>query len=124
MPTLDLPTDNWPFLYLVERGIPGVYQWAMLAMAVFVALLAGLLHYSTRHHEHYGRSGMLATKLAFVLMGMAFLLLETKSVIQFSLLFGTTWLNSSLVFLAVLLLGALIVLSQGSAVAPFIYTLF
>ena len=37
-------------------------------------------------------------------MGLAFLLLETKSVIQFSLLFGTTWLNNSLVFLAVLLL--------------------
>ncbi len=103
-PTLDLPTDDWPFLYLVERGIPSVYQWAMLAMAAFVALLAGLLHYSTRRHEHYGRPGMLATKLAFVFMGMAFLLLETKSVIQFSLLFGTTWLNSSLVFLAVLLL--------------------
>lgn len=37
-------------------------------------------------------------------MGTAFLLLETKSVIQFSLLFGTTWLNNSLVFLAVLTL--------------------
>src|SRR5436189_5816782 len=36
-------------------------------------------------------------------MGLAFLLLETKSVVQFSLLFGTTWLNNSLVFLAVLL---------------------
>jgi len=36
-------------------------------------------------------------------MGAAFLLLETKGIIQFSLLFGTTWLNSSLVFFAVLL---------------------
>jgi hypothetical protein len=42
-------------------------------------------------------------KGAFFCMGLAFLLLETKSVIQFSLLFGTTWLNNSLVFLAVLL---------------------
>ena len=41
-------------------------------------------------------------KGAFFFMGVAFLLLETKSVIQFSLLFGTTWLNNSLVFLAVL----------------------
>ena len=47
---------------------------------------------------------MLLIKLAFVLMGIAFLVLETKSVIQFSLLFGTTWLNNSLIFLAVLLL--------------------
>ena len=37
-------------------------------------------------------------------MGVAFLLLETKGVIQFSLLFGTTWTNNSLVFLAVLVL--------------------
>jgi len=43
-------------------------------------------------------------KLAFMFMGMAFLLLETKSIIQFSLLFGTTWLNNSLVFLAILIL--------------------
>jgi hypothetical protein len=46
----------------------------------------------------------LGTKLAFVFMGVAFLLLETKSIVQFSLLFGTTWVNSSLVFLAVLAL--------------------
>ena len=40
--------------------------------------------------------------VAFTLLGSAFLLLETKGVIQFSLLFGTTWLNNSLVFFAVL----------------------
>ena len=31
-------------------------------------------------------------------MGAAFLLLETKSVVQFALLFGTTWVVNSLVF--------------------------
>jgi hypothetical protein len=101
---LDLPRDDWPFLYLVERGIPAVYQWSMLAMAAFAALLVGLLHVATRRLERFGRPGMLATKVAFVFMGIAFTLLETKSVIQFSLLFGTTWLNNSLVFLAALLL--------------------
>jgi len=102
--SLDLPRDDWPFLYLVERGIPGIYQWSMLAMGAFAALLVGLLHLSTRRLERFGKPGMLATKVAFVFMGIAFTLLETKSVIQFSLLFGTTWLNSSLVFLAALLL--------------------
>src|SRR5262249_50795831 len=34
----------------------------------------------------------------------AFLLLETKSIVQFSLLFGTTWVNTSLVFVAVLVM--------------------
>jgi hypothetical protein len=35
-------------------------------------------------------------------MGVAFLLLETKSVTQFALLFGTTWFVNALVFLGVL----------------------
>ncbi len=39
--------------------------------------------------------------LAF--MGAAFLLLETKNVVQFALLFGTTWFVNSLVFAGVLL---------------------
>ena len=38
--------------------------------------------------------------LAF--MGAAFLLLETKSIVQFALLFGTTWFVNALVFAAVL----------------------
>ena len=36
-------------------------------------------------------------------MGAAFLLLETKSVVQFALLFGTTWFVNALVFAGVLL---------------------
>jgi hypothetical protein len=35
-------------------------------------------------------------------MGAAFLLLETKSVVQFALLFGTTWFVNALVFAGVL----------------------
>ena len=37
------------------------------------------------------------------LMGMAFLLLETRSITTFALLFGTTWLVNALVFAGVLL---------------------
>jgi hypothetical protein len=36
-------------------------------------------------------------------MGAAFLLLETKNVVQFALLFGTTWFVNALVFTGVLL---------------------
>ena len=44
-------------------------------------------------------------------MGAAFLLLETKSVVQFALWFGTTWIVNSLVFAGVLIsvLGAIAV---------------
>src|SRR5438094_9818174 len=36
-------------------------------------------------------------------MGAAFLLLETKNVVQFALLFGTTWFVNSLVFTGILI---------------------
>jgi len=98
---LEAPTDDWPFLYLRRRGIPGLYVKAMAALASVIILLAFLLHYSSKRRREQEHT--LYIKLAFVFMGIAFLLLETKSVIQFSLLFGTTWLNNSLVFLAVLL---------------------
>ncbi|MGW1287122.1 spermidine synthase, partial [Streptomyces sp. NPDC002586] len=41
--------------------------------------------------------------LDLMFMGGAFLLLETKNVVQFALLFGTTWFVNSLVFAGVLL---------------------
>ena len=38
----------------------------------------------------------------FFVLGIAFLLLETRSIVTFSLLFGSTWLVNALVFFAVL----------------------
>ena len=37
-------------------------------------------------------------------MGAAFMLLETKNVVQFSLLFGSTWLTNAMVFTGILLM--------------------
>lgn len=97
---LQIPRDDWPFLYLKEHGIPSLYLKAMFGVGIFVLLLAIFVQRSAKNAE--GESSM-NVKLAFLFMGVAFLLLETKSVIQFALLFGTTWLNNSLVFLAVLI---------------------
>jgi Spermine/spermidine synthase domain len=97
---VDATTDDWPFPYLARRGVPGVYVRAMAIGGLLVLLLGVFLHL---RGETGGQTG-LALRVAFLLMGAAFLLLETKGVIQFSLLFGTTWVNNSLVFLAVLLL--------------------
>jgi hypothetical protein len=101
--TIALPTDDWPFLYLEKRGVPELYLKAMGGLFIVITGLMVVLHLTTRNKEGYKKPGMLAVKVAFALMGIAFLLLETKSVIQFSLLFGTTWLNNSLIFLAVLI---------------------
>jgi len=87
-------TDNEPFLYLKERGIPALY-WKTLLAILAVALVAVWLYAGGL------RRGRQYTDLFF--MGAAFLLLETKSVVQFALLFGTTWLVNALVFAGVLL---------------------
>lgn len=74
--------------------LPSMY---ILLMVLFVGCaFLGVL--TTGHLTMRAASG----NMPFLLMGAAFLLLETKSVIQFSLLFGATWLVNSLVFFAVL----------------------
>lgn len=86
--------DDRPFLYLRARSIPPMYLVALslvlLASVVFVRVGSGSLRPMVRY-------------LDLFLMGAAFLLLETKSVVQFALLFGTTWFVNSLVFVGVLL---------------------
>lgn len=94
---VDVPTDDWPFPYLKEHGIPPLYAGALGVAGVLVVVLGLAL-------RRRSPRGGVAPVMAFFLMGAAFLLLETKSIVQFSLLFGTTWENTSLVFLAVLAL--------------------
>jgi len=77
----------------------------MLGVSAMIALLMFAHERATRRKSaHSTARAPLATRLAFVAMGAAFLLLETKSIVQFSLLFGTTWVNTSLVFVAVLVM--------------------
>ena len=49
-----------------------------------------------------GRFTQMRGYLDLACMGAAFLLLETKNIVQFALLFGTTWFVNSLVFAGVL----------------------
>src|SRR5256714_8779925 len=50
-----------------------------------------------------GPLGQMRNYLDLFFMGAAFLLLETKNVVQFALLFGTTWFVNALVFAGILL---------------------
>lgn len=86
-------TDDHPFLYLRDRTIPVFYLLTLglilLCSLVAVRVVSGPLRPMRRY-----------TDLFF--MGTAFMLLETKSVVQFALLFGTTWFVNALVFAGVL----------------------
>ena len=88
-------TDDWPFLYLKDRFIAPYYGLAIGIIIAFAVLLVA---------RAAVRSGTSIRQFSphFFVLGVAFLLLETKSIATFSLLFGTTWVVNSLVFFAVL----------------------
>ena len=89
LPTPKPATDDWPFLYL-RTGFVADYYLVALAIILIGALIAvGLAARVT------GTSFRRFSPHFFVL-GIAFLLLETRSLVSFSLLFGTTWLVNAL----------------------------
>jgi SAM-dependent methyltransferase len=94
-------SDDHPFPYLQNRAVPGLYVWSvLLVLALSVAVVAGVTLIGRSDKVAAVREVAGYSDLFF--MGVAFMLLETKSVVQFALLFGTTWLVNSLVFLGVL----------------------
>jgi SAM-dependent methyltransferase len=88
-------TDDWPFLYL-RTGFVAPYYLIALAIILGFALVAVL-----------GAARATGTSIRrfsphFFVLGIAFLLLETRSLVSFSLLFGTTWIVNALAFFAIL----------------------
>lgn len=89
------PTDGWPYLYLDEPGIPKHYLQAggfIFLISIVSIILAA------------GRKNIKNPDWTLFLLGASFLLLETKSVTEMSLLFGSTWQVNILVFAAILML--------------------
>jgi SAM-dependent methyltransferase len=90
--SIEPSSDDWPFLYLRHRHIPGHYLAALaLILVVSVATVMTVLR---------GESGVWSWQFFF--LGAGFMLLETKSIIQFALLWGSTWVVASLAIAAVL----------------------
>jgi spermidine synthase len=92
-------TDDWPFLYLQRPMIPDVSLRTLGVMGGLAAVL--LLLFRTAPDAGQAQSGLLAR---LFLLGMGFMLIETKAVVQMALLFGSTWMVNTVVFLAVLLM--------------------
>ncbi len=88
-------TDDWPFLYLRSPFVPEHYL-AALSIILLGALLAVA-----------GAARLTGTTIRrfsphFFVLGVAFLLLTTRSLVSFSLLFGTTWVVNAMAFFAIL----------------------
>lgn len=86
--------DDFPFPYLVTRGIPAFYQVALLLIVAASLMAVRASGGPFREMRPY---------VDLFCMGAAFLLLETTNVVRFALLFGTTWFVNALVFGGILL---------------------
>lgn len=89
-------SDDWPFPYLRDRGIAPRYLLALALIFAFAVAAVGLAMRG---------AGATARDFSphFFALGSAFLLLETRSLVTFGLLFGTTWIVNALAFFAILL---------------------
>lgn len=104
-------TDDWPFLYLRGPMIPTLSLRGMLVMGGLGLLLIFLFLPRTNNHEttRVDRGAITARfpstlNVQFFFLGSGFMLVETKAVVTMALLFGSTWVVNSVVFLAVLVM--------------------
>jgi len=91
MESARLTTDDWPYFYQREPGLPLI----IIIMSVLLVLLTRLLIRQT------GAGGKVIN-WHFFFLGAGFLLLEAQIVSRMAMLFGTTWLVNSIVIAGIL----------------------
>jgi hypothetical protein len=90
--TVEPTTDDWPFLYLRERGFPLNYGYMLVLILGFsyIAVSRGVQIAASKFDG------------VMFLLGAGFMLLETKVLAKIALLAGATWLVNTFVISAVL----------------------
>ena len=88
-----ITTDDWPYFYQHEPGIP----------TIIVLISAALLPLCWMLLRSTGTTGR-GLEWHFFFLGAGFLLLETQIISKMALVFGTTWVVNSVVIAALLLL--------------------
>ncbi len=97
-------TDNWPFLYTRQPGVPGM-TWRSVVLTIFLSVLLWFLFGGK---EALGAESGVRPDYGMMLraffLGAGFMLVETKAVVQMALLFGGTWMVNTAVFAAILVM--------------------
>jgi SAM-dependent methyltransferase len=86
METATLTTDNWPYFYQREPGLP------ISVILVSIGVLGAMGWFLQQTNVRRSR-----LDYHFSLLGAGFMLLETQIVSRMALLFGTTWTVNSIV---------------------------
>jgi predicted membrane-bound spermidine synthase len=99
--SIEPATDDWPFLYMRERGIPSHYVGVIVMILAF-STAAVFAAARVAGGDGAGPPASRAIVAQFFFLGAGFMLLETKAIIQFALLWGSTWVVASLAIASVL----------------------
>jgi len=113
---VDPSTDNWPFFYMARRKLPISY------VIMIVVLAAAAVAFTLRLAPGSG-SGF---SMPCFFLGAGFMLIETKSITELALVFGSTWVVISIVVAAILImafLANLLVIKIGAPRPEITYSL-
>lgn len=98
-PESSIPTDDWPFFYMISRTYPSSYLIAlgmvMLLSTIFVRKTIGLNDPIERGY------------LPFFFLGAGFMLVETKAITELGLHLGGTWFVIAATIIMVLVMAFL-----------------
>ena len=92
-------TDQWPFLY-TDFNYAGIWLY-LGTLAVVIVLPSLVIFHGQSREAKFAEMGNM------FFLGLAFMLIETKAIVELSLLFGATWIVSSVVIAAILTLALL-----------------
>ena len=95
-PESAIPTDDWPFFYMVERAYPFTY---MIALGIILLLSYFFVRRTIGFSDPIDRS-----YLPFFFLGSGFMLVETKAITELGLHLGGTWVVIAAAIMLVLVM--------------------
>jgi SAM-dependent methyltransferase len=98
-PESAVPTDDWPFFYMVERAYPVTY---MIALGMILLLSYVFVRKTIGFADPIDRS-----YLPFFFLGSGFMLVETKAITELGLHLGGTWFVIAAAIMLVLVMAFL-----------------
>ena len=115
-----VPTDDWPFFYMVERAYPVTY---MIALGMVLLLSYFFVRKTIGFSDPIDRS-----YLPFFFLGSGFMLVETKAITELGLHLGGTWFVIAAAIMLVLVMAflanLLVTRSERSLAGPAYLGLF
>jgi spermidine synthase len=98
-PESAVPTDDWPFFYMVERAYPFTYMIALgMILLLSYFFVRKTIGFSDPIDHNY---------LPFFFLGAGFMLVETKAITELGLHLGGTWLVIAAAIMLVLIMAFL-----------------